>query len=842
VTTRSGASKPDALTRYRNKRAAAQTPEPVGRAARESARHAPTPASPVFVVQLHRARRLHFDLRLEIDGVLRSWAVPKGPSRDPSEKRFAALVEDHPLEYANFEGVIPEGNYGAGCVVVWDRGVYYPHGDMVSGLARGKLLFDLQGCKLRGRFTLVRMKKPTEWLFIKEHDGFVATEPLPDDSVLSGLTVEDRGDPTRKRAPLLAALRRARLPDFAATTVDPMLARAGEPFDRKGWLFEFKYDGYRMLLERRAGRVRLRSRNALDLTTQFPELVDAARRLPLDSFTIDGEAVVHDATGRPDFEALAQRARRTSAVATRDSARHRPATLYAFDLIEADGRDLRKWPLLRRKDTLEQLLPTAGVIRFSEHVFDQGRAAFAAARELGLEGVVGKRSASPYQSGRSGDWVKVRAEHRDDFVVAGWIPARGNPGDLGALALGQYRDGVLTYAGRVGTGFDTATRQQLLVRLRGLARQTARRRAGRSALIDDDAVRWVDPELVCEVAYREVTRLGHLRHPVFRRLRDDKAASECVSRDESRPARAAAVPARHDVVVTHREKIYFPSKSLTKGDLIDYYEAIARWMLPYLRDRPVVLTRFPDGITGKSFYQRDAPRHVPDWVRHEVLWSDGAGREIRYFVLDDVDSLRYVANLGAIPIHTWHCRVAQLERPDWCVLDLDPKSAPFAHVVAIARALHTLTEEIGLPSYLKTSGASGLHVLVPLGGALTHEQSRTLAELLARIVVAREPGIATIARSVRRRGGRVYVDTLQNGRGRVLVAPFSVRAEAAASVSMPLAWHELSAARGNASFHIGNARRRMERLGRDPLAGLLHDTPDLLSILERLTGIARATL
>jgi bifunctional non-homologous end joining protein LigD len=824
----------DNLKSYRDKRSASTTPEPF----RGTPATGAAAGTGIFVVQQHRARHLHFDLRLEMDGVLRSWAVPKGPSANPSDKRFAALVEDHPLDYADFEGRIPAGNYGAGYVIVWDRGTYKALEDMADGIERGKLLFELDGYKLRGRWTLVRMKKANEWLLIKERDAFAvdgtedARASLPQDSIYSGLTIEQAAHPEHAKARLQKSLSRAKLPPVSNRDISPMLASSGEPFDRAGWLFEFKYDGYRLMARRRGTQLRLSSRNGHDLTDRFPELELALRTLPFDAFTIDGEVVVLDHSGRPDFGGLVERINLPTRAAVEQAARRHGCTLYAFDLIDALGFDTSQQPLTKRKTWLADMLPTTGPVRYSEHIERFGRRAFAGAQELGLEGVVGKRGASPYRPGRSKDWIKVRTEKTGDFVIAGFTKARSGHG-LGAIAVAEFRAGVLCYAGRVGTGLSGAQRSALETELTALT-------PGKP-LTDDTAIRWVQPALVCEVSYREITRAGHLRHPVFIRLRADKAPHECVARGGD-PVAIALAPAEVEVSITHSDKVFFPELGLTKGDLVGYYDAIAPWMLPYLADRPVVLTRFPDGIHGKSFYQRDAPAYVPDWIRRETLWSEGAEREVRYFVIESASALRYIANMGAIPIHTWHSRVASLERPDWCVLDLDPKSAPFSAVIEVARAVRTLTEEIELPAFIKTSGASGLHILLPLATQLTHDQSRTLAELLARVVVARLPAVATINRIVRTRKRRVYIDYLQNGHGRLLVAPFSARAEPAASVSMPIRFPELGARLSNDRFHIKNAVTRMRRLDNDPLADLLTVAPELPRSLELLSKIARATI
>lgn len=822
------ATTPTDLAAYRAKRAAGATPEPFAAPAGGGRR--------VFVVQQHRARHLHWDFRLELDGVLRSWAVPKGPSPNPDDKRFAVQVEDHPLAYAEFEGRIPDGNYGAGHVIVWDYGHYAELEPFDEGFERGKLLFELRGHKLAGRWTLIRLKGKNadpsgrEWLLIKERDGGEGGPPPADDSVLSGLTLDDMAQPTRAAQRLTRRIQRLepRPPHGPPFTVKPMLASAGEAFNRAGWLFEVKYDGYRVLIERDGAAVTLRSRNGLDLTANFPDIVRLVRHLPYPLFTLDGEAVVQDANGRPSFALLQQRAKVRDARLLTRLARELPITYYAFDLPQALGYDLRDVPLSERKGLLRALLPSAGVLRFSDHVAEQGVKAYAGMRQLGLEGIVGKRADSPYRGGRSKDWVKVRTQRTGDFVIVGWVPAKSNANDVGALALAEYRGACLAYCGRVGSGLGGTARRELKGLLGGLGKGTA--------LVEDKAVHWVTGELVCEVSFQEYSLSGHIRQATFLRLRDDKPPRDCAGAfGDVQPIETAA-DAAPDVAVTNRDKTFFPEQGRTKGDLVDYYERVAPWMLPYLRERPLVLTRFPDGIHGKSFYQRDAPDFAPEWVKRASLWTDTEQRDIDYFMAENAASLKYFANLGAIPIHAWHSRINDLAHPDWCVLDLDPKAAPFEHVIGAAKEIRDLLEELALPGYLKTSGASGLHVLVPLARRLTHEQSRTLAELLARVVVARRPETCTITRLVRQRGGKVYIDYLQNRHGQLIVAPFSARAEPAASVSMPVRWSELNGRLKNANFHIGNAVARLKRLG-DPMRRVLTDQPDLEAAVARLAKL-----
>jgi bifunctional non-homologous end joining protein LigD len=851
--------KPDPLGPYRAKRTLGRTPEPAG---------SPVPESPstggLFVVHKHAARRLHFDLRLEMDGVLRSWAVPKGPSYDTADKRLAVHVEDHPLEYGDFEGLIPEGNYGAGAVIVWDRGQWLPTGDPAEGLAKGKLLFELRGHKLHGMWTLVKIKKAEkEWLLIKERDAYATSDgdAPPDESVLSGLTVEDLKAGRTPEVGIVAELERLGLPEKGVEpdSVELMLAESREEaFSAPGWYFELKMDGYRALAAR-DGTSRLLSRNGNDLSSRFPEIIKALAALPFKRLLLDGEVVALDAAGRPSFQRLQERGQLRRDRDIRHAMVGNPVTYYAFDLLGVDDYDVRSLPLSTRKALLKKLLPPAGAIRFLDHFEDDGELLYEQVQKLGLEGIVGKRADSPYRPGRSAKWVKIRTRKSDDFVVVGFSAPKGTRPGFGALQVGLYIDGTLTYAGRAGSGFTdrelTQVRRQL----------ESSRRAGPACvgpIPQDKSITWVEPLLVCEVEFTEWTDEGLLRQPVFLRFRDDKKPEECVGSgaagrrgggaaeldenlasgetDDQEVDRAKSkvlprLPASpHEVAFTNLTKTFWPDDGYTKGDLIEYYRTMSPWMLPYLADRPVVLTRYPDGITGKSFFQKDAPGFVPDWIRTERMWSEQAERDIDYFVCDDEASLLYLVNMGTIPLHVWASRTAKIERPDWCVLDLDPKEAPFSDVIVVAQVLHGLCEEIGLPNLVKTSGSSGLHVLIPLGGQCNYDEARSLGELLARLVTAELPDISTVTRQVSRRGGKVYVDYLQIGAGRLIVAPFSVRPLPGAPVSMPLLWNEVRPGLEIRSFTIKTAPGRMRTLEHDPLKEVLEQEPDLAGALERL--------
>jgi bifunctional non-homologous end joining protein LigD len=847
------------LRAYRAKRDADRTPEPFG--AEEAGRPG------LFVVQQHAARRLHYDLRLEWGGVLLSWAVPKGPSLDPAEKRLAVQVEDHPVEYADFEGKIPEGNYGAGSVIVWDLGRWTPVEDPDEGLVSGKLLFDLHGYKLRGRFTLVRTggkKKPDgrrqvsrsepkasedhkTWLLIKKPDAFASdtADPNADASVLSGLTLEERRNGSPRLAELGRAIAGSGAPrgEISASALSPMLAeRIEQPFSSPDWLFEVKYDGYRMIGAREGGEGVLFTRNGRPAAARFPEIARALAALPVESAIVDGEVALTDAEGRPSFALLQQRAALSDGTLIAAAAVASPVTYFVFDLLAFGDRDVRDVPLRTRKEWLAQLVPPLGPLRLAPWFAERGEAVYAEIRARGLEGMVAKRIDSPYRSGRGPLWKKLRLVASDDFAIVGYTPARGGRPGFSALHLASHVNGELRYFGRVGTGFRDAELTSLREALDALRRPTP---ACVGAVPQTRGNVWVEPRLVGEVSFTEVTHAGSLRHPLWIGLREDKEPSECVREGsgsdadaaEPEPPLAPVEPesgAARTVPFTNLEKVFWPGDGATKGDLIDYYRRIAPWLLLYLRDRPLVMTRYPDGIDGKSFFQKDAPAWVPDWVRTEQMWSEHAEREVNYFVCDDLESLLYVINMGTIPLHVWASRVGDLQHPDWCILDLDPKGAPFADVVAIANEIREICGELELPACPKTSGSSGVHVLLPLGGRLTFAQCQMLAELLARLVVRRCPEIATVARNVRAREGKVYVDFLQNGHGRLLVAPFSVRPLPGAPVSMPLRWSEVNARLDPRRYTIHNALTRMRRLGADPLAPVLGPAPDLARALARL--------
>ena len=646
--------------------------------------------------------------------------------------------------------------------------------------------------------------------------------------------------PSIEDAALAAGAQRKRV---VASQVEMMLAEVyPQPFNRPGWLYEIKLDGYRVVMGRVGGQVNLISRNGNELGDSFPSIVEAMRKLPGGDIVLDGEVVALDEKGRPSFQRLQQRV---------------PTIFFAFDLLGVEALDLRPLPLIKRKELLRRVIPEDSAIRYVDHFEGEGTALFDHAVKLGLEGIVAKQADCPYRGGRSPHWRKIRADRTDDFVVVGYTQPKGSRHGFGALHLGQFVAGRLVYAGRAGTGFNARHLTDVRALLDDLERKTppcdgpvppgdTESTIPMKSVPDFRTSTWVTPKLVCEVRFKELTDEGYLRQPAFLRFRDDKAPADCIRQlpvpevVESPLTPAPATPKASNstrvVKTTNRDKLFWPEDGYTKGDLIDYYQAIFPWLMPYLERRPVVLTRYPDGIHGKSFFQKDAPDYAPEWVRTERMWSEYARRDIDYFVVDSVEALSYLANMAAIPLHIWASRLPEITHPDWCSLDLDPKEAPFAHVVEVAQAAGELCQRLKLPAFIKTTGSSGLHVMIPLARQFTHDQARSLAEVLAQALLKQVPKIATMTRAVNKRAGKVYLDYMQNGHGKLLVAPFSVRPLPGAPVSMPLEWSEVNDKLKVRGFTIKNAVDRMKQLKKDPLIDILETKPDLAGALAMLQG------
>jgi len=814
------------LEEYQRKRRFDKTPEPSG--------EEPGPAKEnTFVVQKHSARRLHYDFRLAINGTLKSWAVPKGPSLSSADKRLAVQTEDHPLEYGGFEGKIPEGSYGAGTVMVWDRGTFRVEGnvDALKQLERGEIKFFLNGEKLRGSFVLVKLKhsqKGNEWLMIKHKDA--AEDPAwdieqHDGSVLTGRTLEEikeESPPKRQASPLEAAelqgARKAAMP----SRLGPMLATIGEaPFSDPNWLFEIKWDGVRAFAWVADGALTLRSRTGQDITKRYPELAALPEAIAAREVILDGEIVALDARGHSDFERLQERMHVRAP--SENLVAKTPVVYYAFDLLYYDGYDLREAPLLERKQLLQRLLHTSHRFRYSDHQLERGEELFELARENGLEGILAKRASSPYVSDRSANWVKLKVTKTVDAVIGGWTAARTPAIPFGSLLLGLYQGKKLRFIGHVGSGFGEKRLDELANKLKQLEGSTCPFEAVPET---NEKPTWVSPALVARVKFSGWTDEHALRHPVFVGLREDVQPADC--RWESEVAAPATPPAvvhapeivgkvlktkseieaelfkgRSETVTieldgkrlrwSNLNKIYFPESGYTKRNLLAYYYRMADYILPFLRNRPLVLRRYPDGIKGQAFFQKDLREGVPDWFVTVPIESEEKGKQIHYATANDLASLLFLTGLGCIDHNPWSSRFDDLDHPDYFFFDLDPSDGTdFSVVVTIARALEEELKELSLVSFLKTSGATGIHLYIPVEPVYTYEQLRTFAEIVARTVSTKHQNLVTNERSVARRPvGRVLIDVQQNAHGRPLAAPYAVRAFPKAPVSAPILPREL---------------------------------------------------
>ena len=866
-----------ALEEYRRKRRFGTTSEPEGKVPRARTK------ALSFVVQKHDASRLHYDFRLEYDGVLKSWAVPKGPSLDPAEKRLAVQVEDHPVEYGGFEGTIPEGEYGGGTVMLWDRGTWQPIGDPAEGFAKGSLKFELKGKRLKGAWALVQMKGARgadgkNWLLIKERDEAArpghGTELVArfERSVASNRSMDgiakaggkvwrsktrssalkthaerllervvSKGDapPSSPRvdAAKIAGAVRARLPASPRPELATLAEAAPEGAD---WQHEIKFDGYRMMARVVSGKVRMLSRNGKDWTGRFPKIEAALARLPLDKAIIDGEIVHLQRSGVSSFSALKDD---LSANRTDD------LVYYVFDLPYLDGHSRAEAPLEARKGALATLLAQVapdGLVRFSEHVAGSGARFYGKACRLDLEGIVSKRRQSPYRSARTGDWLKVKCVKREEFIILGWTDPGGTRKGLGALLLGYFDPAkVLRFAGAVGTGFTERTLDELRRKLDPLSRANAP-----SSEIARDAPKrahWVAPKLVAEVQYSEWTEDGRLRHPSYLGLRDDKEVDDVIP---DRLRAAAAPPAtstarapsgRNGVVelagvrLTHPEKILYPEPGFTKLDLANYYVAVAGAMLPHVKERPLTLVRAPEGVGGKSFYQKHPGDSAPDTLRRIEI-DEKEGRTT-YLMAEDVAGLVSLVQMGVLEIHLWGSTKRALEKPDRIIFDLDPDTGlEWARVVEGALLVRDLLAEMKLETWPKTTGGKGLHVVLPVRPHYEWEAVKSFAHGIADEIVRRHPDAYTGNLAKRARHGKIFIDYLRNQRGATAIAPFSSRARAGAPVAMPLSWREIEDGVRSDAFTIKTAPERLGKLKRDPWDGLIECRQQLPAAIMRKLG------
>lgn len=806
------------LAEYLRKRDFAATPEPAsaGRARASKAAH--------FVVQLHHASHRHFDFRLQIGDTLHSWAIPKCPSLDPAVKRLAVEVEDHPLDYGDFEGEIPAGHYGAGTVAIWDRGRWQPEeGDAASAVRAGHLKFRLDVERLRGSWALVRTRSRggrAQWLLIKHRDAFAREGDVADDRPLGDGAAAPKPAPSQSRSRSGAPLPG---PD------DLQLARHVDAAPRGAhWQHEVKYDGYRLLLCRDGRRVRLLSRNGLDWTARLPHIAEALRALPARRLALDGELVAPALQGPAAFAALQ--------AAMAPGGDTGALLVRAFDLLHLEGEDPRPRPLAERRALLETLLAAAPDARIapSERVSGDGKAAWARACRTGMEGLISKDLRAPYHAGRGDSWRKLKCVNGDDYAVIGYTAGKGARAALCALLLARPEGDRWRYFGRVGSGFSTSVLKSLRESLRPRAKAPELINPPSRADLQGATPVWVAPRQVVEVAYRGLTGEGLLRQASLRGLRPDKRVAELRESDREpapAPAKASKAVASAAVTLSHPERLVFRKPAIRKQQLADFYTGIADWLLPGIRQRPISLLRCPDGAAGTCFFQRHLSSGFHDAV-HEVLLPDGrSGRQVIH--IDDAEGLRALVQMGVIEIHAWGSTIDDLQRASRLVFDLDPGAGvEWRRVIAAARCLRERLGAVGLESFVRTSGGKGLHVVVPLAPAADWDSAKAFAQALARVLAAEQPDDFVAVAGERNRKGRIFIDYLRNSLTASAIASYSLRARPGAGVATPLAWEELGRLHSPAQYHFGNLSRRLARL-RDPWADiekLRQSLPDARSL------------
>ncbi len=794
-------AKADLLATYNARRDFAKTAEPKGAIGKSGGNR--------FIVQKHDATRLHWDFRLEIDGVLKSWAVTRGPSLDPGEKRLAVRTEDHPLSYADFEGTIPQDEYGGGTVMLWDAGAWEPvAGKHASDLAKGHLHFRLKGERMQGEWLLIRLKprgkeKRENWLLRKIDDSHAGgTDALVETgltSVKTGRTMQEIAEGKKAKTASPKARTQLPRPDFR----DPQLATLVDsvPAGDK-WLHEVKYDGYRALLAIGKGGPRIYTRSGLDWTDKFPGIAEAAAGLAAKSALIDGEIVAFR-DGRPDFSTLQEAI----------SAGGDGLTFFAFDLLACDGEDLTDLPQIQRKERLRPLLAaTDDRNRFAEHVLGSGEKLFAAMCREGYEGIVSKRADAPYRGRRTKSWLKVKCTHRQEFVIIGWLPSSAKGRGFRSLLLAtQGKDGF-EYRGKVGTGFDADTMDDLRGTLDRLARKTPPADVPKAAA---KGAHWVTPRLVAEIAFAEYTAEGVLRHASFLGLREDKSAEDVVD-ETPRPVPETPIS---DVKISSRDRVIFPDAGITKGDLADYYAAVAPIMLPWIADRPISLVRCPQGRAKQCFFQKHDAGSFGDHVRHvDIREKDGSTEP--YLYIDDADGILACVQMGTIEFHGWGARVSDVETPDRMVFDLDPdEGLDFEDVKKAASDLKEHLADIGLASFPMVTGGKGVHLVVPLAPRAQWPEVKSFAERFARALAQAEPDRFTANLKKASRKGKIFIDYLRNQRGSTAVLPYVARARPGAPVAVPVTWSELRDIESAQRWNVRDADALIERAGSRSLSG-----------------------
>jgi bifunctional non-homologous end joining protein LigD len=874
-----------------------------------------------FVIQKHDASHLHYDFRLEMDGVLKSWAVPKGPSTDPKTKRLAMMVEDHPFDYRNFEGIIPEGEYGGGTVIVWDEGTYEPIEEiegkkeqekhLLKQLKSGSLKIKLHGEKLEGEFALVKTHGMGDnaWLLIKHNDEFATTKDITekDQSVLSGKTIAAMAETSEKvwkggheqEVEKPKASRKKKAPELAdeigevaeealSTDVDveallkkapkgrmpaavkPMLATlVDEPFDDPNWVYEVKWDGYRAIASVNKGEVELYSRNNKTFNEKFYPIHKALQQWNINA-VVDGEILVLNEKGVSNFGSLQN---------WRSEADGELA-FYVFDILWYEGKNLTGLPLLQRKAILKSVLPADNDnIRVSK-VFDaSGTEFFKAAERMGLEGIIAKKADSAYSSDlRSKEWLKIKVNKRQEVVIGGFTKNEGTAKQFSSLLLGVYEDGKFQYVGKVGTGFSDKQQKEMMAQFKPyivdknpFSIEPDYNKPSRFRPNPPKAkATWLKPELVCEVSFAEVTSDRVFRHPSFQGMRIDKKAKDVVREtaahteaiveeeparvyNEDKPDHAKAITpptdkgrktllnpkdetqvrkiCGHELKFTHLSKIYWPEDKVTKRDMFNYYYQVAEYILPYLKDRPQSLNRFPNGIHGPSFYQKDVKGKAPEWVK-TFPYTNGEGEHKEYLVGNDEATLLWMASLGCIEMNPWFSRVQSPDNPDYCVIDLDPDKNTFDQVIAAALEVKKVLDSIDVPSFCKTSGSTGMHIYIPMGAKYSYDQTQLFARIVVNIVQKEIPDYTTLERMIAKRDGKMYLDFLQNRPGATIAGPYSLRPKVGATVSMPLHWDEVRPGLTMKHFTIFNAIDRLKKEG-DLFKGVLGKGVDLEKTIKK---------
>ncbi|HEY7748789.1 MAG TPA: DNA ligase D [Aestuariivirgaceae bacterium] len=813
------------LKAYREKRDFRKTTEPAPRRTRKGGNQ--------FVVQKHDARRLHFDLRLELDGVLKSWAITRGPSLVPGEKRLAVQTEDHPMEYLEWEGVIPKGEYGGGTMIVWDRGTWAPDGDPHTGLAKGKLDFSLAGQRLKGRWHLVRMRRrpsdsKDQWLLIKGSDEFARRSGEPEiveeehSSILSDRTNADlaaegtiRPDHAARRAktargvkwsPIVSKLKGARKA-ILSVFVEPSLAVLKEqPPNGKKWIHEIKFDGYRIQARIDGSRLQLLTRKGLDWTKRFPAVSRALKEVPLGSALIDGEVIVQDERGLSSFSGLQTDLK---------SGRHDRMAYFVFDLLYCEGVDIRGVDLAERRKVLRDVLealPADSIVKFSDHLEGDGKEVLAHACKLGLEGIVSKRIDLPYISGRGEHWIKAKCVLGQELVVLGYVPSTALRGAIGSLVLGYYDGKDLVHAGRSGTGFSADQAVALRKQFDELPRVTPNFRAQPTKASMKD-VKWIEPRYIADVEFRGWTNDGLLRQAAFKGLREDKAPTEV--RLETARGQPSRTPVRPEVRLTHPERILWEREGITKQGLADFYTAIASWILPHVTERVLSLVRCPSGIEGQCFYAKHAWGGLSEHL-HRI----DVGEDKPMLAIDDLEGLISLVQAGVVEIHPWGSPIRDLERPDRLIFDLDPgEEVDWSSVITAAFEIRDRLERHGLKSFVKTTGGKGLHVVAPIRPRASWDDVKSFTKIVAEDMVADNPELYVAKMTKRLRSGRIFVDYLRNSRGATAIAAYSTRARPGAPVSTPLAWDELSTAIRSNHYTVANLQQRLDHLSSDPWEG-----------------------